>query len=330
MLDARRNRRKLHEAAANVDFQPLPGTVGLVLSSLPIDVRLLDEDPDLAQVVPPSELGIARRALRLRGLALEPGPWDGVPVGGDGSAALLVKGLIARDLTLGGRLGTTLLGPGDLIPSRRPDQPELLRSEVRWTVVEPARIALLGLQFDSAARRWPQLASELMRRSADQASRSAAHQAIAQLPRVEDRVAELLLLLAERWGRMAPEGLILPLRLTHAALGRLVGSRRPTVSLALKTLAQDGRVRQRSDGAWVLRAVEGPGRSGPVPSGRMLGNRPHAARPAAENDLRERGEALRSTVERLQATHRRHRVATPELHARCAATRARSLALCPH
>jgi hypothetical protein len=42
------------------------------------------------------------------------------------------------------------------------------------------------------------------------------------------------------------------LPLSHSALGRLVGARRPTVSLALKELGAQGLVGRREDGAWLL------------------------------------------------------------------------------
>jgi DNA-binding IclR family transcriptional regulator len=44
---------------------------------------------------------------------------------------------------------------------------------------------------------------------------------------------------------------VVELPVTHAALGRLVGAKRPTVSLALKSLAEAGLVRQCGS-RWVL------------------------------------------------------------------------------
>ena len=51
---------------------------------------------------------------------------------------------------------------------------------------------------------------------------------------------------------MTAGGVVLPLRLTHEALARLVGAQRPTVSTALKGLHDTGEVTRRGDGAWVL------------------------------------------------------------------------------
>lgn len=46
----------------------------------------------------------------------------------------------------------------------------------------------------------------------------------AHLPRVEDRLLLTLWMLAERCGRVTPEGIVLPLALSHEALGRLAAA----------------------------------------------------------------------------------------------------------
>ncbi len=62
--------------------------------------------------------------------------------------------------------------------------------------------------------------------------------------------------LAEQWGRMTADGIVVPLTLSHRLLGELVGARRPTVSAALAALAHDGRLVRRESGDWLL--VEAP------------------------------------------------------------------------
>jgi hypothetical protein len=59
--------------------------------------------------------------------------------------------------------------------------------------------------------------------------------------------------LAERWGRVSGDGVIVPLALTHRILGQLVGARRPTVSTALSELAEREELTRRPDGSWLLR-----------------------------------------------------------------------------
>jgi CRP-like cAMP-binding protein len=58
-------------------------------------------------------------------------------------------------------------------------------------------------------------------------------------------------LLAESWGLVTPTGTVLPIALTHAALGGLIGARRPTVTLALGNLSASGLVRREPRG-WLL------------------------------------------------------------------------------
>jgi hypothetical protein len=67
----------------------------------------------------------------------------------------------------------------------------------------------------------------------------------------------LLWHLAERWGRVGNDGVIIPVRLTHSVLASLVAARRPTVSAALGDLEQHGLVRRIEQG--LLLVGEPPG-----------------------------------------------------------------------
>jgi hypothetical protein len=77
-------------------------------------------------------------------------------------------------------------------------------------------------------------------------------QNLAQLTRVHDRVLVLLWHLAERFGRVTPDGVVVPLRLTHRMIARLVGARRPSVTTAIAALERTGTIERRGDGAIVL------------------------------------------------------------------------------
>jgi hypothetical protein len=80
----------------------------------------------------------------------------------------------------------------------------------------------------------------------------AVNQAISQLNRVDRRLLTLFWHLAERWGRMTPGGVLIPLTLSHRMLSQLIGARRPTVSTALGELAREQRLRRVDDGTWLL------------------------------------------------------------------------------
>jgi hypothetical protein len=73
------------------------------------------------------------------------------------------------------------------------------------------------------------------------------------LPRVEQRVLGLFWHLAERWGKVRPEGVVVELALTHELIGQLIGAQRPTISLALGALADDGLLQRRNPhGGWLI------------------------------------------------------------------------------
>jgi hypothetical protein len=130
-------------------------------------------------------------------------------------------------------------------------------------------MAMFDDRFLLAARRFPRLFAGLQIRQGEQHQRLAAQLVICQLPRVEDRLLALMWLLAETWGRVTASGTVLPIALTHDALGELIGARRPTVTLALKELAERGSL-FRQDGEWLLLepppqgAAPGPARAEPT------------------------------------------------------------------
>jgi hypothetical protein len=85
-------------------------------------------------------------------------------------------------------------------------------------------------------------------------------------------------------GHVTREGTTVPLPITHAELGHLVGAQRSTVTLALKDLAGRGEVLRRSDGVFVLKGDP------PVPHHhehrrRRVVTAPDVARTAATGDL---------------------------------------------
>lgn len=215
---------------------------------------LLDLDADLAEAVAPEQRAYARRLLTVPVLQLDRGEWDADEAASGSSsafAAMILSGLAVRDILIGPVPASELLGPGDIVELRDSGE-RMLPAAVRFHVAEPASAALLDDRLLVAIRTWPALGGMLIERLAHQEARQAVHRAIAQLPRVDQRVLALLWHLAERWGRVTRVGVTVPLALTHETIGRLVGARRPTVSLALKELAATGAVTRRADGAWLL------------------------------------------------------------------------------
>ena len=218
-------------------------------------IRLLDYDPELGATLRPERLADAHESARATLIEVARGArTSGELTGGHDApyGALLLDGLANRTIALDGVVSAQLLGRGDLVRIGSETGEALVATEIRWSVLEPLAIALLDEGFLMSVRRWPEVVAALFGRLAAQEERRDIHRALSQLPRVEDRIHALLWLLAERWGHVTTEGMILRLRLTHELVGQLVGAKRPTVSLALKELEERGVIRRRPDGSLLL------------------------------------------------------------------------------
>jgi CRP/FNR family transcriptional regulator, cyclic AMP receptor protein len=218
-------------------------------------IPLLEADAELGEGLTPAELEGATRALAVHARGIDPGPW--APEDEDWPVAptlglLILEGVVTRDIVFAGRTTTELLGAGDMLRPWEDDvQFDPLPFGVAWHVHEPTRVALLDSRVALATARWPALAAALSRRHVRRARSLAFQLAIAQLPRVDDRLLVLLWALAERWGRVSTQGVRLPLALPHRTLATLVGARRPSVTTALSGLARDGLV-ERTEAGWLL------------------------------------------------------------------------------
>ena len=194
-----------------------------------------------------------------------------------------------------------LLGPGDvLVPQADETVADFVEAAVQWFALLPTQFAVLNAEVVQRLSQWPDVLATVVRRMAERSARQAVVQAICHNPRVDVRLRELFWHLAERWGRVTAGGVVLPLRLTHEALARLVGAQRPTVSTALKGLHDTGEVTRRGDGAWVL-LPENPERLEGLH--RRVGSR-HAAIAVIHDEQRRRpahGRAARPAADRVGA-----------------------------
>ncbi len=168
-----------------------------------------------------------------------------------GIGLLVLEGLLIRRVGIEGRFGAELLGEGDLLrPGQDRDSP-MLPLETGWTVVEPARVAMLDDQFAQQLSIYPELGAAFVGRAMQRVRNLAVNMAIVHQARVDTRLQMMLWHLAGRWGRVRSDGTVLPMRLTHTVLADLVAARRPTVTSALSDLARRGLV-QSSGERWLL------------------------------------------------------------------------------
>ena len=158
---------------------------------------------------------------------------------GIGRLALAVVTPEERERTIG------LLEQGDLLV--RPLDPWAASApQVRCFATEPSMVHLVDRARLEAWLRDPALAANLVRVLSAQIADRELAVAIALEPRVERRLLLKLRQLAERWGRVTPDGIRLDLRLTHQELANMVGAVRESVTIALGRLADAGEIEVRN------------------------------------------------------------------------------------
>ena len=220
-------------------------------------VSLLDVDAELAALVPDERRQLARRAAAASVVRLPAGGWDAARDAGlarGGYGLFVVDGMLIREVGLNHRFGAELLSGGDLLRPWEHDGEGAggtlpFRSE--WRVVLPTRLAVLDLRWAARVAPWPQIGAELAGRGVIRSRRLAVAMVIAQHPKLEGRLLLLFWDLADRYGRVRPDGVHLDVPLTHEVLAHLAGAQRPSVSGALGRLAAAGHLR-REGRTWVL------------------------------------------------------------------------------
>ena len=236
--------------------------------------------------------------------------------------ATVLDGLVMNSLRVGDQTGIQLLGPGDLLVPGSDLLPGWF-SDFESRTHGPVRLGLLGNDLLAAAYRWPRVVQALYANIGDQMRRLTAQLVICQLPRVDDRVVAMLWLLSESWGQVTPSGIRLPLALTHETLGALVGAARPTVSLALRKLSDDGAIIHQDTGWLLLQAppeathspprILAPDLASSVPGLWAVAQSSAEAHAQAQTQAhyqRLAHEELRDTVRRLHERHQLERQQT--------------------
>jgi CRP-like cAMP-binding protein len=215
---------------------------------------VLDEDAELAELIPEPQIQTARQASVAATLDLPTGRWhasDDAERARDGFGLLALDGILVRRVGYGDRFGAELLAAGDLLRPWDFDGEETLGFESTWRVLSGTRLAVLDIAWAERMARYSKVGPALAGRALSRSRRLAAMMAISQQPRLDERLWMLFWELADRYGRVRPDGVYLDLPLTHEVLSHLVAARRPSVSGALTKLADQGRL-HREGRRWVL------------------------------------------------------------------------------
>jgi CRP-like cAMP-binding protein len=157
-----------------------------------------------------------------------------------GPGLLILDGLVACETCTGDRVAAELVGSGDLLQAPSLVTDDLLERTCHWRALRPTRLALLDADFVDRVRPFPQLVRALLSRAYRRSAELDVLRAITSQPRLEVRLVLVLWHLAARWGRVEPAAVRLCLPLTHRLLGQMVAAERPSISHALKRLAQAG------------------------------------------------------------------------------------------
>lgn len=200
---------------------------------------ILDEDPDLADLLPPELRRAAVPLLRAPVMGIARGPWRPPRLDPRSYGLLVLDGLLGRRTHVGAGVATELLGPGDILrPWEEPCMWNILPPTVDWRVLCLTRVAVLDARITRLIGQSPELTIAFSDRLLRRVQSAQYLMAVGTLSRVEDRLLVSLWHLAGGWGTVTPRGVRLPFRLTHEILGEIVGARRPSVTLAVQGLRQ--------------------------------------------------------------------------------------------
>lgn len=220
-------------------------------------VNVLREDRELARQLDPATVETATQHALARVASVEKGrfsPQETLPATPGGLGLLVLDGLLLRAVAVDARPTVEVFGPGDLV---RPgesglDPYAMVPADVGWWGLRPAKLAVLDARFTRRMSAYPGVFVELAGRLWSASVASSVRLSIAQQPRLSTRLHFMLWHLADRFGRVQGDGVVLALPLCHSLLSWTVGAQRAAVCRALKELERAELVVRRPDRTWWL------------------------------------------------------------------------------
>jgi CRP-like cAMP-binding protein len=221
---------------------------------MPRVVALFDHEPELAGLIDPARVAVAHEVAWAQTIEVPAGDWERTWPSDvrSGLGLLVLDGLLLRHLSIAGRSSVELVGAGDLLrPWQREDAGASLPRQARWRVLRRAELAVLDLDFARRIAPYPELQGALVAKALWRTRELAVNIAILRQPRVDVRLEMLLWHLADRWGTVRADGVLVPVKLTHRLLAELLAASRPTVSAAVASLQRSGTLVSHERG-WLL------------------------------------------------------------------------------
>ncbi len=149
---------------------------------------------------------------------------------------------IARTTAAGEDLTVALLGPGDLFGEEVAFH-EVVRSTLAVCVEDSLLCIAKGNDLFGLITRHAPLAVNIARYMGEQRDQALSVAEDLAYLKVPERLVRLLEKLAGEYGRATDDGTAIELAVTHAEIASLIGSTRETVSVQMKKLEHEGRIR---------------------------------------------------------------------------------------
>lgn len=198
--------------------------------------------PPLAAVLSARVARVQKGSCDLAALVADPGRWLGL---------MILDGWLLVQLETGRAQSGWLLGREDVTRPWELDEVST-NAAAAWRALSTTRLALLDEDFCRRAGGIPSVMRELLSRAARTSHWLLAKSLIISSPLIEERLALLFALWAERWGKVTLDGVRIDVPVSHSTLAHLCGSRRPTVTTTLGSLHDEGAIIQVAHGSWLL------------------------------------------------------------------------------
>lgn len=217
-------------------------------------VELAARQSWLLDFVPASRQEWVLRNLVVGSIRLDRGPIGADDLPRAAFGLLVLDGLIVRRLTVRTYTGAELLAESDLVrPWTFEGEVSSIPATAAFHALTDVELAVLDQRFLQVAARVPELSVALVDRSVDRARMESFFLTVRAVVRIEERLLLTLWHLAERYGRVTPDGVLLRLpRVSHDLLGEMIGARRPSVTVAVNGLERRGLISRRGRGTWIL------------------------------------------------------------------------------
>jgi CRP/FNR family cyclic AMP-dependent transcriptional regulator len=231
------------------------------LRSTTTRVHILNVDASLGRGLSSLEFADARARAVARTVALDAGSWGPTwdrDVWCDCLGLLVLTGALLRRVTVAGRASVELLGAGDVVQPWQSIEHSGLDAAIQWKVCDPTVAAVFDRRFQQTCTPWPEVPSAIVERVLEHSTSLSVRLALAQVPRLSERLLLVMWHLADRWGKVDRHGVVLPFRLSHQTLADLACAQRTSVSHVLRDLLLAGELSRSERGFWRLRG-HGPG-----------------------------------------------------------------------